>query len=58
MDDVKNAESIIGQRGKAFGQTWPLGIVAILVPPAIFDEMQAVFHLPMVAALRVSCEDR
>ena len=53
MNKAENTQSGIGQRGKAFGQARTLGIVAVLVPPTVLDEMQAVFHLPMVAYIRL-----
>ena len=58
MDEAEEAQGRIGQCGKAFGQSRTLGIVAILVPPAILDEMQAVFHLPMVARRRLKLGGR
>ena len=58
MNEAENAQSGIGQRGKAFGQARTLGIVAILVPPTVLDEMQAVFHLPVVAHIRLKPRGR
>lgn len=58
MDETENAESGIGQCGKAVRQSRTLGIVAVLVPPAILDEMQAVFHLPMIAYIRLKPSGR
>lgn len=55
---MKNAEGSIGQRGKAFGQARTLGIVTVLVPPTVLDEMQAVFHLPMIAHIRLKPSGR
>jgi hypothetical protein len=52
MNEAENAQGGIGQRGKAVGQSGALGIVTIFVPPTVFDEMQAIFHLPMVAYSR------
>ena len=37
----------------ASGQSRPLGVVTVFVPPAILDEVQAVFHLPMAANVGV-----
>ena len=34
---------------QAGGESWPPGVVAIFVPPPIFQEVQAVFHPPVVA---------
>lgn len=47
MDEPKHAQRRIGQRGKRFRQARPLGVVTVFVPPAILDEVQAIFHLPM-----------
>jgi hypothetical protein len=49
MDEAKNAQSSVGQRGEDFGQARPFGVVTILVPPTVFDEVKAVFDLPVVA---------
>lgn len=58
MDEAENTQGGIGQRGKALGQPRALGIVTILVPPTIFNEMQAVFHLPMIAYIRLKPRGR
>ena len=58
MNQMENTYSGIGQRGKAFSQAWTLGIVAVLVPPTILDEMQAIFHLPVVAHIRLKPRGR
>ena len=60
MDEAENAESRIGQGGKTLGQAGALGRVAILIPPTILHEMQAVFHLPMIACrgLKLRSRDR
>lgn len=58
MNKTENAQSGIGQRGKAFGQARTLGIVAVLVPPTVLDEMQAVFHLPVIAHMRLQPRGR
>jgi hypothetical protein len=34
---------------QAGGEAGPPGVVAVLVPPAILQEVEAVFHSPMVA---------
>jgi hypothetical protein len=44
---VEDGESGVRQRGERLGQAGPLGVVAIFVPPAVFDEMEAVLHLPV-----------
>jgi hypothetical protein len=49
VDQTQNAQGGVGQRGKDLGQTRPLGVVTVLVPPAVLDEVQAVFYLPVVA---------
>jgi len=58
MDEAENTQGCVGKRGKAVGQPRALGIMAILVPPTIFDEMQAVFHLPMIAHIRLKLRGR
>jgi hypothetical protein len=49
VDQTQNAQRGVGQRGKDFGQARPLGVVTVLVPPAVFHEVKAVLHLPVVA---------
>jgi hypothetical protein len=49
VDQTQNAQGNVGQRGKHLGQARPLGIVTILVPPAVFGKVKAVFDLPVVA---------
>jgi len=50
---AKNRESGIGKAGKHLGQAGALGVVTVLVPPAVLDEVEAVFHLPMAADVGV-----
>ncbi len=49
MNQAEDGQSGVRQRGEHLGQTGPLGVVTIFVPPAVFDEMKAVFHLPVAA---------
>jgi len=49
VKQAKNAQGGVGERGERLGQARPLGVVAIFVPPPVFDEVQAIFHLPVVA---------
>ena len=42
-------EGGIVDRGETGGEAGPPGVMAVFVPPAIFQEVQAVFHAPMVA---------
>jgi hypothetical protein len=49
VDQTQNAQGSVGQRGKDLGQARPLGVVTILVPPAVFHEVKAVLDLPVVA---------
>lgn len=58
MDQAENAQCRVGQRGKGFGQPRPLGVMAIFIPPAVFDEVEAVFHLPVVANIRLQASGR
>lgn len=53
MDKAEDRKSGVRQRRERLGQTGPLGVVTILVPPAVFDEMEAVFHLPVTANVRL-----
>jgi hypothetical protein len=53
MDQTEDCQGGVGHRGKALGQAGPLGVVAVFVPPAVFDEVEAVFHLPMSANVGV-----
>lgn len=47
VDQAEDGESGVRQRSERLGQAGPLGVVTIFVPPAVFDEMKAVFHLPV-----------
>jgi hypothetical protein len=47
MDQAEDGESGVRQRSERLGQARTLGVVTIFVPPAVLDEMKAVFHLPM-----------
>lgn len=47
MNPPEDGQSGVRQGGERFGQAGPLGVVAIFVPPAVFDEVEAVFHLPV-----------
>jgi hypothetical protein len=60
VDEAKNAQSGVGQRGEYLGQARPLGVVTIFVPPAVFDEVKTVFDLPVVTnvGLKLRCRDR
>jgi len=58
MDEAKNAQGGIGQSGKAIGQAGTFGIMTIFVPPTVLGKMQAVFHLPMVAYIRLKPRGR
>ena len=53
VDQAEDGESGIRQRRERLGQARPLGVVTILVPPAVLDEMKAVFHLPVAANVRL-----
>ena len=47
VDQAEDGESGVRQRSERLGQTRTLGVVTIFVPPAVLDEMKAVFHLPV-----------
>jgi len=47
VDQTEDGESGVRKRSERLGQAGPLGIVTIFVPPAVLDEMKAVFHLPV-----------
>lgn len=44
-----NGEGGVVNGRHAGRETWPTGVVTILVPPAIFYEVQAVFNSPVLA---------
>ena len=44
---AQDGESGVRQRSERLGQARTLGVVTIFVPPAVLDEMKAVFHLPV-----------
>ena len=50
-NEAENAQSSVRQGGKGLGQARSFGVVAVFVPPAVFDEVQAVFHLPVIASV-------
>jgi hypothetical protein len=60
VDEAEDGQSGVGQGSERLGQPGPLGVVTIFVPPAVLDEMKAVFHLPVVAnvALELFRRDR
>ena len=60
VDQAENGQSGVRQRSERLGQTGPLGVVTIFVPPAVLDEMKAVFHLPMATnvGLKFTRRDR
>jgi len=47
MNQPEHSQCGVGQRGEDLSQAWPSGVMAILIPPAVFQEVEAVFHLPM-----------
>jgi hypothetical protein len=47
VDQAKDGQRGVGQRSERLGQAGPFGVVTIFVPPAVLDEMEAVFHLPV-----------
>ena len=49
VNESQQAESGVGERSKRLSEPGPLGVVPVFVPPAILDEMQAVFDLPVAA---------
>jgi hypothetical protein len=58
MDQAEDRESRVRQRCERFGQAGPLGVVTILVPPTVLDEMEAVFHLPVATNIRLEFTGR
>lgn len=58
MEQTKHAQGRVGQRGEDFGQARPFGVVAVLIPPAVFDEVEAVFHLPVAANMGLQAGGR
>jgi hypothetical protein len=53
VNEAENAQGSVGQGGESLGQAEPLGVVAIFVPPAVLDEVKAVFDLPVVTHIRL-----
>ena len=53
VDETQYGEGCVRQRGKRLGKPGASGMMTILVPPAILDEMQAVFDLPMPTDIRL-----
>jgi hypothetical protein len=49
LNQAEDGQSGVGQGRQRLGQTGPLGVVTVFVSPAVFDEMEAVSRLPMVA---------
>ena len=49
MDQTEDGQSGVRERCERLRQAGPLGVVTIFVPPAVFNEVQAVFHLPVPA---------
>jgi hypothetical protein len=45
--ESQQGQGDVDQTCQAFGQAWPSTPVPVFVPPAVFDVVQAVFHLPM-----------
>ena len=60
VNQAKNAQGSVGERGKDFGQAGALRVVTILVPPAVFDKVKTVFDLPMAAniGLQLGCRNK
>ncbi len=60
VDQAEDGQSGVCQRSERLGQAGPLGIMTIFVPPAVLDEMKAVFHLPVAAniALKFTRRDQ
>ena len=60
VNQAKNAQGSVGERGKDFGQSRPLRVVTIFVPPAVFDEVKTVFDLPVAAnfGLQFRCRNK
>lgn len=44
-----DGEGGVVDRRHACRKAWPTGVVAIFVPPAVLQEVQAVFNAPMLA---------
>ena len=49
VNEAENAQGSVRQRGERLGQARSLGVMTIFVPPAVFDEVEAVFHLPVIS---------
>ena len=53
VNQAENGQGGVGQRGEDLGQARPPGVMAVLIPPAVLQEVEAVFHLPMPADIRL-----
>jgi hypothetical protein len=51
VDQAEDGQSGVGERSERLGQAGPFGVVTIFVPPAVLDEMEAVFHLPVATSI-------
>lgn len=58
MDEAEDGQGGVGQRGEGLGQAGTPGVVAVFVPPAVFDEVQAVLHLPVTANVLLEIRGR
>jgi hypothetical protein len=60
VEQPEDRKSRIGQRGERLGQPGPPGVVTILVPPAVLDEVETVLHLPVTpdVSLELTRRDR
>jgi len=58
VEEPEQAQGCVGERGETLGQAGTLGVMPILVPPAVFEEMKAVFDLPVAANGRMKSGGR
>ena len=49
LEDSQDGECEIRENGKDLAESGTLPIMAILIPPAVLDEVQAVLDLPVIA---------
>jgi len=49
VNQTENGQRGIRERGECLCQAGPGRVVTVLIPPAVLDEVQAVFHLPVAA---------
>jgi len=57
VEQSEDRKGGVGQRRECLGQAGPPGVMAILIPPAVLDEVETVLHLPVApdVVLELTC---